>query len=171
MRTKIVPSTLLLVVVLAACGGASSTPATNTNPTTAPASAGAATQAPAGGKVDCVVLKAAAVELSASSSSPSSRPPDTIAAVKAKQIGNLDLDRFLAAMTVLHALDGHAGVFGDPKPAIDFYEKAANAAKVLFATEPMTQAAIDTYNTNVGSVTDFLGHQTAIAGGMDAVGC
>jgi hypothetical protein len=42
---------------------------------------------------------------------------------------------------------------------------------VLFATEPMTQAAIDTYTPNVGTVSDFLGHQVAIAGAMDAAGC
>jgi hypothetical protein len=169
MRMKILLPALF-VVFLAACGGSSSTPATNPN-STAAATSSAATAAPAGGKADCVAIKAAAVELISVQFLAQLKTADFIASVKAKQIGNLDLDRFLAAMKVLHALDGHAGVFGDPKPAIDFYEKVANAAKVLFATEPMTQAAIDTYNANVGDLTAFLGRQTAIAGGMDAVGC
>ncbi len=60
---------------------------------------------------------------------------------------------------------------GDPKAAIDTYEKAGEAAKVLFATEPVTQAAIDTYNQNVGSVGEFLSHQIAISGALDAAGC
>jgi hypothetical protein len=52
------------------------------------------------------------------------------------------------------------------------YEQAANAAKVLFATEPITQAAIDAYNQdNVGTVGDFLSHQIAISGAMDEAGC
>lgn len=97
--------------------------------------------------------------------------PDTVEAMKTHQIGNLDLDKFLAAMHELHALDSHPGVLGDPKPAIDFYEKAANAAKVLFATDPITQAAIDTYNQNVGTLTEFLGHQSAIAAAMGEAGC
>ena len=74
-------------------------------------------------------------------------------------------------MHTLHALDSHPAVLGDPKAAIDFYEKAANAAKVLFATDPMTQAAIDTYNQNVGTLTEFLGHQGAISAAMGEAGC
>ncbi len=99
------------------------------------------------------------------------RTPDAIEAVRTKQIGNLDLDAFLAAMHTLHALDGRSSVLGDPKAAIDTYETAGKAAQVLFATDPMTQAAIDTYNQNVGTLTEFLGHQGAIAGAMDAAGC
>lgn len=99
------------------------------------------------------------------------KTPDTIASIKAKQIGNLDLDTFLAAMHELHALDSYASPLGDPKAAIDFYEKAAKAAQVLFATDPMTQAAIDTYNENVGTITDFLGHQSAISAAIGEVGC
>ena len=74
-------------------------------------------------------------------------------------------------MQTLHALDGYTSVLGDPKAAIDYYIKVAQAAKVLFATDPMTQAAIDTYNQNIGTVSDFLGRQTAIAGAMSQAGC
>jgi hypothetical protein len=161
----------LLVAVLTACGGASSTPATNANPTSA-ATNSAATPAPAGnGKVDCAKVKIAAQELLSVQFLAQLKTADTIASVKAKQIGNLDLDKFLAAMHELHALDGYSSVLGDPKPAIDFYETAGKAAQTLFATTPMTQAAIDTYNLNVGTITAFLGHQTAIAGAMDSAGC
>lgn len=88
--------------------------------------------------------------------------------MKAKQIGNLDLDTFLAAMHDLHALDGYSSPLGDPKTAIAVYEKAGQAARVLFASNPITQAAIDTYNENVGTIGKFLAHQAAIAGAMDA---
>ncbi len=96
---------------------------------------------------------------------------DTIAAVKAKQMGNLDLDKFLAAMHTLHALDSYSSLLGDPKAAIDFYETAGKAAQTLFAASPVTQADIDAYNQNVGTVGAFLGHQIAISGAMDAAGC
>ncbi len=99
------------------------------------------------------------------------RTPDTIEQIRTKQIGGLDLDAFLAAMHDLHALDAYSSPLGDPKAAIDFYEKAGKAAQVLFAADPITQAAIDTYNENVGTVAEFLGHQIAIAGAMDAAGC
>ena len=45
------------------------------------------------------------------------------------------------------------------------------AAQTLFATDPITQAAIDTYNQNVGTVAEFLGHQVAISGAIGAAGC
>lgn len=168
MRTKLVTPALFVVVFLAACGGGT---ATNSNPTAA-ATSGAVTQAPAAtGKADCAALKAAAVELIDVQFLAQLKTADTIAQVKARQIGNLDLDKFLAAMHVLHALDNHPGVLGDPKAAIDFYEKAATAAKELFATEPMTQAAIDKYNANVGTITAFLSHQGAISASMGEVGC
>ena len=99
------------------------------------------------------------------------KTPEGIAPIKAKQIGDLDLDAFLAAMKVLHALDPYASPLGDPKAAIDFYEKAGAAAKVLFATDPITQDAIDAYNVNVGTVADFLGRQAAISGAMGSAGC
>ena len=58
-----------------------------------------------------------------------------------------------------------------PRRSIDFYETAGEAAQVLFATDPITQAAIDTYNENVGTVSEFLGHQIAISGAIDEAGC
>jgi hypothetical protein len=155
--------------LLAACGGSSGT-ASSANPSAAAASSAAS--APGGkGKVDCATIKTAATQLLMIQFLAQLKTPDTIQAIKAKQIGNLDLDTFLAAMHDLHALDSYTSPLGDPKAAIDFYEKAGTAAKTLFATEPMTQAAIDTYNLNVGTVTAFLGHQIAITGALDAAGC
>ena len=170
MQIKSVLPAALIVVLLAACGGTS----TASNPVPPAASQAATSQAanpPAGGSVDCAALKTAATELLAVQFLAQLKTPDTIASIKNKQIGNLDLDKFLAAMQTLHALDSYKSPLGDPKPAIEAYEKAATAAKVLFATDPMTQAAIDTYNQNVGTTTAFLGNQVAIAGGMDAAGC
>ena len=170
MQLKLVVPAALVVVLLAACGGTST--ASNPNPPAASQAATAqASNPPAGGKVDCAALKTAAVELLGVQLLAQLKSADTIASIKNKQFGNLDPDRFLAAMQTLHALDSYKSALGDPKPAIEAYEKAATAAKVLFATDPMSQAAIDTYNTNVGTTTEFLGHQTAIAGAMDAAGC
>ncbi|HEX7473862.1 MAG TPA: hypothetical protein VF323_12325 [Candidatus Limnocylindrales bacterium] len=172
MRTRLVIPALL-VAVLAACGGSGGT-ASSANPPAASSqtSTGQPTTAPAGnGKVDCATIKTAAQELLSVQFLAQLKDADTIAQVKAKQIGDLDLDKFLAAMHDLHALDSYTSVLGDPKPAIDFYEKAGTAAKVLFATDPMTQAAIDTYNLNVGTVAAFIGHQAAISGAMGTAGC
>jgi hypothetical protein len=171
MRIRIALTALLLVLV-AACGGGTG-PSTGAS-TVGPAASGqpAVTTAPAGnGKVDCTAIKAAAVQLLSIQLLAQMTTPDAVASIKAKEIGSLDLDAFLSAMHDLHALDAYASPLGDPKAAIDFYETAGKAAQVLFATDPMTQAAIDTYNKNVGTVGDFLGHQTAIAGAMDAAGC
>ena len=99
------------------------------------------------------------------------RSPDTAEQLKTKQIGNLDLDAFLAAMHDLHALDGYSSALGDPKAAIDTYEDAAKDAQAMFATEPITQASVDAYVAKIGTITDFLGHQIAISGAMDAAGC
>ena len=99
------------------------------------------------------------------------RDPAGVDAVQSKTIGDFDPDEFLAALHDLHALDGQTSVMGDPKAAIDAYEEAGQAAKTLFATKPVTQAAIDTYNTHVGTVAEFLGHQGAIAGAMDSAHC
>jgi hypothetical protein len=74
-------------------------------------------------------------------------------------------------MHVLHVLDGTSTPLGDPKPAIDAYEQAAQAAQVLFATDPVTQSAIDAYLEHVGSVADFIGHQAAIAAAISDTGC
>ena len=172
MRIKLfVPA--LLVALLAACSsgtGSSSNPSASNGTASTGAQPGAST--PGGnGSVDCASITTAAQELIMVQFLAQLKTPDTIEAVKMHQIGSLDLDKFLAAMHELHALDSHPGVLGDPKPAIDFYEKAAKAAKVLFATDPMTQAAIDTYNQNVGTVTEFLGHQSAISAAIGEAGC
>lgn len=170
MRKRLVLPALL-VALLTACssnGGASSGPSSNTQPS---ASAGQASTGGQPGTLDCTAINTAAQELIMVQFLAQLTTPDTAEAVKTHQIGNLDLDKFLAAMHELHALDSHPGVLGDPKPAIDFYEKAGNAAKVLFATDPITQAAIDTYNQNVGTITEFLGHQSAIAAAIGEAGC
>ncbi len=167
MRIRLVLAGLL-VALLAACGGAGT--GSNANPTSSGQRPG--TAAPGGnGTVDCAAIKTAAQQLLAIQFLAQLRNPDTIEQIRTGKIGGLDLDKFLAGMNDLHVLDSYASPLGDPKAAIDVYEKAARAAQVLFATEPMTQAAIDTYNKNVGTVGDFLGHQIAISGAIDAAGC
>ena len=174
MRIRLVLPALL-VAFLAACS--SGGPASSANPSGASSTAANASATPGAtggggnGSLDCDAINTAAQELIMVQFLAQLTTPDAVEAVKSHQIGNLDLDKFLAAMHELHALDSHPGVLGDPKPAIDFYEKAGNAAKVLFATDPITQAAIDTYNQNVGTLTEFLGHQSAIAAAIGEAGC
>jgi hypothetical protein len=175
MRIRLVIA-FLLVAVLAACSSGSGGTASNAHPsaTDSQASTGqqTASSAPAGnGKVDCATITTAAQQLLMLQFLAQLKTPDTIDQIKTKQMGNLDLEVFLAGMHDLHALDAYASPLGDPKAAIEFYEKAGKAAQVLFATDPMTQAAIDTYNQNVGTVAEFLNHQVAIAGAIDAAGC
>jgi hypothetical protein len=168
MRTRFILPTAA-VLILAACGGGR--PVT-VDPS---AQAGATQQAgtpPPVGAVDCEALTTAAQQLFAVQLLAQLSTPDTVQAIRDHEIGNLDLDAFLAAMAVLHALDSHSSVLGEPKPAIEAYEKAARAAKELFATEPMTQAAIDAFNEeNVGTIGEFLGHQAAISAALDEAGC
>jgi hypothetical protein len=163
----------LLVVLLTACGGgtaSSGDPAATGRQASSSQPAG--TKAPAGnGKLDCATIKTAAQQLLAIQFLAQLKNADTIESIKTKRIGNLDLDVFLAGMQDLHALDAYSSPLGDPKAAIDFYEVAGKAAQALFATDPMTQAAIDAYNLNVGTVADFLSHQIAISGAIDAAGC
>jgi hypothetical protein len=173
MRLRIV-SFLALAVLAAACGGAASgTPKANATPAGGqPSAAQSATKAPAGnGSIDCAKIKAAGVELLSLQFLAQLKTPATIEAIRTKQVGNLDIDTFLGAMHDLHALDGSPSPLGDPKAAIAYYEKAGNAAKVLFATKPMTQAAIDTYNQNVGTVGDFLSRQISISAAIDQAHC
>ncbi len=173
MRIRLVIP-VLFIVLLAACGGGGTASGANPAATAGQTSAGqpADTAAPAGnGSVDCTTIKTAAQQLLAIQFLAQLTTPDTIEAIKSKQIGNLDLDAFLAAMHDLHALDSHASPLGDPKAAIDFYEEAGKAAQTLFATEPVTQAAIDTYSQKIGTIDDFLSHQIAISGAMSDAGC
>jgi hypothetical protein len=166
MRIRLVIPALLVALV-AACGGGGT--ASNANPST---NGQSGTTAPGGGgTVDCAAIKTAAQQLLAIQFLAQLRNPDTIEQIRTGKIGGLDLDKFAAGMSDLHALDAFASPLGDPKAAIDLYVKAGKAAQVLFATEPMTQAAINTYNENVGTVGEFLGHQIAISGAIDAAGC
>jgi len=161
------------VLLVAACGGGSGSSSGAGSPTPTGGSRTPATAAASSGNgsVDCAKIKAAGVQLLAVQLLAQMRDPDSAEAVKTKQIGNFDPDQFLAAMQDLHALDGTSSVFGSPKEAIDTYVTAAKAAKTLFATEPITQAAVGTYLQDVGTITEFLGHQAAISAAMDAAGC
>jgi len=175
MRTRLLLSTLLAALLLSACnagGGAVSTAKSSTAPART-AGAPADTAAPAGGgTVDCTAVKAALAKIIVSVQLLAQmRDPSGVDAVQSKTMGNFDPDEFLAALHELHALDGQTSVMGDPKAAIDAYEDAGQAAKALFATKPVTQAAIDAYNTHVGTIAEFLGHQGAIAGAMDSAHC
>ena len=159
MKMKLALS-IVLTVVVAACGGAGAPGST--------AKTGA-TQKP-GTAVDCTKMKAAAAQLIGIQLLAQLTTPDAIASIKS--INNLDLDKLLSALGDLHALDSVSTPMGNPKASIDAYEKAAKAAKTLFAMNPVTQAAIDAYNKdNVGTVADFLGKQVAISGAMGEAGC
>ena len=171
MRHRLAVLFVMAAVMIAACGGGSGS-GSAAAPTNRPSAAQPGdASAPAGGAVDCVAIATAAQQLLAVQLLAQLRTPDVVASIKAKELGNLDPDAFLAAMHELHALDGYASPLGDPKAAIEVYEEAATAAQVLFATEPVTQAAIDTYNEKVGTVADFLGHQIAISGAIGEAGC
>jgi hypothetical protein len=169
MRNRLVIPALL-VALLAACGSGT---ASNSNPPAndGQASTGQESASAGNGEVDCTTISTAAQQLLMVQFLAQLRTPDTIEQIKTQQIGGLDLDVFLAGMHELHALDSHASPLGDPRAAIDVYEKAGEAAQVLFATDPMTQAAIDTYNENVGTIPEFLSHQIAISGAIDEAGC
>jgi hypothetical protein len=160
--------TIFLVCLVAACGGGAGA----TNTATSKPVAGKTATPPPRGPVDCEAIAAAAgklvgIQLLAQLSSPA-----TVEAIRSQQTGGLDLDVMLDALDDLHALDAYASPLGEPKAAIEVYEKAATAAKDLFEMEPVTQAAIDAFNTeNVGTVGAFLGHQVAISGAIDEAGC
>ena len=175
MRIRLVTS-LLMFVFLTACGqqslgGVGSLPVQTGANGDLPAPPSSEPAGNGNGSVDCATIKTAAQQLLAIQFLAQLTTPETIEAIKSKQIGNLDLDAFLAGMHDLHALDSHSSPLGDPKAAIDFYEEAGKAAQTLFGTEPVTQAAIDTYSQKVGTVDAFLSHQIAISGAMSAAGC
>ena len=172
MRTqRVIP--ILIVFLLAACGGSGLATPTRPAATGAPASTGgqAPTGAPAG-KVDCAAIVLAAESMVGLQLLTQLTTPATVESIRSAEIGHLDLEAMLSGLHDLHALDAYSSPLGDPKAAIDLYEKAATAAKVLFAMDPITQGAIDAFNTeNIGTVTDFLGHQVAISGAIDKAGC
>jgi hypothetical protein len=158
----------VLATLLAACGGAAPGSTQNVPPgsTSRPATA-----AP-GGPVDCAALEAAAQEFVAVQLLAQLTTPETVQSIRSNALGNLDLDEFLGAIDELRALEAFPSPLGDPKTSLDRYEKAATAAKTLFAMDPVTQAAIDAYNEeNIGTVGSFIGHQIAISGAMDEAGC
>ena len=166
MHNRLLLSSLVVVLLVAACGGG------GTGATSRPNATGAGATSKPAGQVDCDAIKTAGQQLLAVQLLAQLRTPENVAAIKDKEIGNLDLDAFLSALAVLHALDAYSSPLGDPKAAIDKYEEAARDAKVLFETEPVTQAAIDAFNSqNVGTVGEFLAGQAAIAGAIDAAGC
>jgi hypothetical protein len=99
------------------------------------------------------------------------RDPVTFESVKSGTVGNLDIDAFLAAVDEMHALDDVETPLGDPKEALDVYEAAGDKMKELLDAGTVTQADIDELVDIVGPVSDFLGHQIAIAGALDTVGC
>ncbi len=167
MRKPLAISTLF-VLLLAACSGGVPGATSGPNP---PSTAGPAATSKPAGNVDCAAIDTAAQQLFAVQLLAQMTTPDTVDAIRDKDIGNLDIEAFLAGMGELHALDAYSSPLGDPKAAIEVYEKAGEAAKVLFATEPITQAAIDTYYENVGTVGEFLGNQVAISGAIDEAGC
>jgi hypothetical protein len=174
MRSRLL-SLALVAAVAAACGGSGAS--STSNPSTAAASsaashAAASTGTGGTGKVNCASLKEAGAQLILGTQILAQiRTPDTVASVKDKSFGNFDPDAFIAAMQQLHVLDGVSSPLGDPKAAIDAYITAAQAAKDLLAKSSVTQADVDAYLKNVGSVTDFLGKQMAISGAMSAAGC
>ena len=57
---------------------------------------------------------------------------------------------------------------GDPKAAIDAYEEAGQAAKTLFATDPVTQAASTPTTRTSAPSRSSSATRRAIAGAMDA---
>ena len=172
MRNHLVIRTVLaaaVVAVVAACGATA-------NPTAPTARPGATTGTPStgqpAGQVDCAAIKAAAAQLIGIQLMAQLSTPETVESIRDGQIGNLDLDAMLSALAALHVLDGYASPLGDPKAALEFYERAAEDAKALFAADSVTQAAIDAFNDeHVESVAAFLGHQVAISGAIGEAGC
>ncbi len=179
MRPRLL-SLALVALVAAACGGAASTPSPTAaavapsaaNPSVAASEAAASGGGGGTGSVDCTALQPAGAQLIIGAQILAQlRTPDAVASIKSGTTLTFDPDAFVAAMQSLHVLDGHATPLGDPKPAIDAYVAAGQAAKDLLAKDSVTQADIDAYLTKVGTVGDFLGKQLAITGALSAAGC
>jgi hypothetical protein len=185
MRLRLASASLALCLtaLVAGCssGGSDASPppgsngAGGTTTTAAGDTSGGATSDDGGtpntSSVDCEAIKAAQQDLLSIQLMAQIRDPESIATLKSGTLGNLDIDHFLASMKTLHQLDPYDGPLGNPKEAISAYEEAATDLKALLEADPVTQEAIDAYNAKIGSVGEFLGHQTAIAGGLDAAGC
>jgi hypothetical protein len=167
MHSKLALS-ILAVAVFAACGGAA--PGATTKPNPGQSSGTTATNPP-GAQVDCAAIKTAAQQLVGLQLMAQMTDVETAESIKDKNIGNLDPDAMLAALATLHALDSYVNPLGDPKAAIELFERSAQAAKVLFAKDPMTQADVDAYYETVGSVGTFIGNQAAISGAVGEAGC
>jgi len=187
MRTRRHAAVLLVgfALVLAACGGGSSDAGSSdgasgsgakstTTPTSYDSGSGSDSGSDSGskgGKVDCAEIKTAAQQLLSIQLLAQLNSPENVAAVKDGTIGNYDSAAFLDGMKTLHQLDGYSSPLGDPKAAIDAYEAAAQQAQTLLDADPPTQDALDAYMASIGTTAEFLGHQTAISGAMDAAGC
>lgn len=166
MRTRLAIS-ILTATLLAACGGSAPGPTTGSGATGQPEPA--TTEANVG-DIDCAAIRAATQQLIGLQLLAQLSSPESLETIKS--VGNLDLDALLAALDELHALDGVSTPLGDAKASLAFYEHAAEAAKILFDMDPVTQAALDAYNDeNVGTVADFLGKQIAISSAVDEAGC
>lgn len=169
---------LIAVFLLAACSGGDDS---GSSPTLPGDGGGNATTDDGGsddggsdgsGQIDCDTVTAALSDIGVPVQLMAQvRDPATLAAIKEGTVGNLDIDAFLAAIDVLHALDSFDGPLGDPKESLDAFEEAGTEMKALLAADAPTQADIDAYNTTIGSAGDFLGLQVAIAGGLDAANC
>ena len=188
MRRLLLP--LLAAVALVSCGGsdgddssdstsasdASSAETTSdddaSDATTADESAADETSGNSPGDVDCDEIDAAVAEVGVPLQLMAQvRDPENLQSIKDGVMGPFDVDAFLAAIAQLRVLEAYDSPLGDPGESLDAYEDAGVALKALFAKEAATQADIDEYNTHVGEVGAFLGHQMAIAGALDQVGC
>lgn len=183
MRTRLATVSVLtaMAILLAGCGGGGSSDSSSkdggsgttatTKADTGSTDSGGSGGGSGKGSVDCAAVKEAAQSLISVQLLAQIRDPQSVADLKSKTFGNLDLEKFAADMKVLHQLDDSKGPLGDPKAAIAAYEDAAAKAQALFDANPPAQADIDAYNQSIGSTSEFLGHQVAISGALDQAGC
>lgn len=182
-RGVLLAGVLVLLLTTASCGssggsseGASGSGTGSTTPAgsdggSADGGGGRATSG--GGKVDCASITKAAPDLVVSVQLLGQlRSVEAVDSVKSRTIGNFDVDRFLASMKSLHALDGRkSSLGGNVKDSIDTYEQAAKSAKVLLAADPPSQAQLDEYAKSIGSMQQFLEPQSTITGAIAEAGC